>query len=52
MEYIELLLSAKHWFLFFDKGRAEEKAKDLKKQGFQSKIIKERGSQWTVFQLT
>lgn len=52
MEYLDLLLSAEHWFLFFDRDKAENKATELQKKGFRSKIIKERGNQWTVFQLT
>ena len=51
MQYIDYLLKAKQWLLFFDRHKAEEKAKEFRKKGFKTKIIRENGSQWTLFKL-
>jgi len=51
MEYIDLLLKAEHWFLFFDEAKALKKAEEIERAGFKAKIIREKGSQWTVFEL-
>lgn len=49
-KYIELLIKAENWFLFFDRERAESKAEEIRKKGKKVEIVKEK-EQFTVFQL-
>lgn len=50
MEYIEYLIEASQWWLFFDKTKAQEKAEEVEREGFQAKMHQER-QQYTVFKI-
>lgn len=50
MKYVDCLLEARKWRLFFDKRVAEEEAERLRKEGKTVEIVRER-TQWTVFEM-
>lgn len=49
MDYLEKLAKCKSWRLFFTESEAKKAESEAKKQGNKTKIMKEKGANYTLF---